>query len=482
MKLRLLIALLLVPAIAEGGAFSWKKVRGEKRFKGFSDSEGILQVVKEPSPEEPYVEVVYYRKPVYTFRSIYRRKSPKKTLFGLLGTLGGLALSFYYVPQRYGDINPYSREDADRMEQAQAAFLGGLAVAGVMGMYTLFGGKEERSVEVDSAFAELRRNNPVFTGRKVIVEPGGFFVRTDREGKARIRLPKGLWREAAVTLYGTIDEEHKDMGSAYQVVLNPEAEVPVATAETPGKLPSFPPTKDRFALLIGVSNYEDEGIPPVKYALKDVGLMRELALKVMCVHPDNILVLKDPTQAKVKAALRKLVDNASRKPNPWVLVYFSGHGTNVNGKPYWLPKDFDRVAPAETGISVEEIERLLEGLPGEKVIVVDACYAGKGKSVALAHKGIKVEPVTLGEGMVLLASSGEDQESEEAEDAGYGAFTYALFTIAKEGAFLDEDGDGWLSAGELESGLYKAVRRLVGRFGQVPQVRGDRGIRVLRVE
>jgi len=86
---RLFVTLLLVPAVVEGGAFSWKKVEEEKRFKGFSDSEGILQVVKEPSREEPYVEVIYYRKPVYTFRSVYRRKSPKKTFLGLLCTFGG---------------------------------------------------------------------------------------------------------------------------------------------------------------------------------------------------------------------------------------------------------------------------------------------------------------------------------------------------------------------------------------------------------
>jgi len=35
MKVRLFVALLLVPAMAEGGAFSWKKVEEEKRFKGF---------------------------------------------------------------------------------------------------------------------------------------------------------------------------------------------------------------------------------------------------------------------------------------------------------------------------------------------------------------------------------------------------------------------------------------------------------------
>jgi len=483
MKVRLFVALLLVPAVAEGGAFSWKKVEEEKRFKGFSDSEGILQVVKEPSREEPYVEIIYYRKPVYTFRSVYRRKSPKKTFLGLLCTLGGLGPSFYYVPRRYGDVNPYSEEDAERTERARTAFLGGLALAGIMGFYTLFGGGEERTTEVDSVVTELRGNNPVFTGRKVVLEPGGIFVRTDEDGRARLRIPEGLWREPVVTLYGMVDETRRDEGSAYQVVLGGEAPVvPAEVGDLLRELPSFAPAKDRFALLIGVSNYDDEAIPPVRCALNDVALMKGMAWKVMCVHPDNILTLEDPTQAQVRAGLRKVVEEASKRSNPWVLVYFSGHGTNVEGRPYWLPRDFDRNFPAETGISVEKVEEVLEGLPGDKLVVVDACYAGGGKSFTLAHRGIRVEPIEVRGRIVLLASSEEDQESKEIEDKGYGVFTYALYLTTRQGTFLDEDSDGWLSAGELEDALRRAVRSLVGASGQVPQVRGDREIEVVRVE
>ena len=119
-------------------------------------------------------------------------------------------------------------------------------------------------------------------------------------------------------------------------------------------------------------------------------------------------------------ALRKLSEEASKGSNPWVLVYTA---TNVEGRPYWLPKDFDRGTPEEGG-----------------------------KSMALAHKGIRVEPVALAGGVTMLASSKEDQESRELEE---------------------EDGDGWLSTGELEEG--KAMRELVGRSAQVPQVRGDKG-------
>jgi len=114
--------------------------------------------------------------------------------------------------------------------------------------------------------------------------------------------------------------------------------------------------------------------------------------------------------------------------------------------------------------------------------VVDACYAGGGKSLTLAHKGIKVEPIEVRGRTVLLASSEEDQESKEIEDKGFGAFTYALYLTTRQGTFLDEDSDGWLSAGELEDALRRAVRSLVGASGQVPQVRGDREIEVVRVE
>jgi len=215
-------------------------------------------------------------------------------------------------------VNPYSEEDAERTERARTAFLGGLALAGIMGLYTLFGGGEERTTEVDSAVTELRGNNPVFTGRKVVLEPGGIFVRTDEDGRARLRIPEGLWREPVVTLYGMVDETRRDEGSAYQVVLGGEAPVvPAEVGDLLRELPSFAPAKDRFALLIGVSNYDDEAIPPVRCALNDVALMKGMAWKVMCVHPDNILTLEDPTQAQVRAGLRKVVEEASKRSNPW---------------------------------------------------------------------------------------------------------------------------------------------------------------------
>ncbi|MBX3599298.1 MAG: DUF4384 domain-containing protein [Rubrivivax sp.] len=144
--------------------------------------------------------------------------------------------------------------------------------------------------------------------------------------------------------------------------------------------PAVPePRNTRHALVIGIGDYADPEVPPLKGVVHDMVSARRMA-RAMAVADERITVLRDheATADRIRAeiaALQQRVADGDR-----VFVYFSGHGTR------WYDETVQRDACTEgllaaDGRAITNIEmgRLLAPLAqrADKMLVFyDACYSG----------------------------------------------------------------------------------------------------------
>ena len=244
-------------------------------------------------------------------------------------------------------------------------------------------------------------------------------------------------------------------------------------------LPKYPlfQNPNRIALVIGVGDYKK--LPKLPCSINDARLMKEIVKKLMGVKDENLKYLENPSLAEMRTGIRWLVTKAMARKHPEVIVYYSGHGTTDDrGEPYWLPVDADNDVNylCETGMKVDEIyNKLAQITNAEIVVIVDACFSGKGKSVALkGAKPLFVAKITRPKDFSILLSSREDQISTYLEDIGYSTFTYAFYKALLVGDALDNDGDGWIEVYEIKDYLVRKTKELSSAMGiiQVPIIEG----------
>jgi len=234
---------------------------------------------------------------------------------------------------------------------------------------------------------------------------------------------------------------------------------------------------NRIALVIGVGDYDK--LPKLPCSINDARLMKEIVKKLMGVKDENLKYLENPSLAEMRTGIRWLVTKAMARKHPEVIVYYSGHGTtDETGEPYWLPVDADNNVNylCETGMKVDEIyNKLTQITNAEIVVIVDACFSGKGKSVALkGAKPLFVAKITRPKDFSILLSSREDQISTYLEDIGYSTFTYAFYKTLLVGDALDDDGDGWIEVYEIKDYLVRKTKELSSAMGiiQIPIIEG----------
>ncbi len=146
---------------------------------------------------------------------------------------------------------------------------------------------------------------------------------------------------------------------------------------------------------------------------------------------------------------------AGAREEDTALIYLSTHGISAPGVPggmALLVSDGE----AEERLTPEKLRELLDGIPGKKILMADACRSG-----ALIGRG-----KTAGrdffddEHYRALVSAGAEEDSwfwsaEEDEYTGTGYFTEALDSAlrASDPQQIDPDGDGMVSLKELTGRL-----------------------------
>ena len=269
----------------------------------------------------------------------------------------------------------------------------------------------------------------------------------------------------------------------------PTAAPPVSQTQRPAPPPIG--LGQRWAVVIGISQYHDTRIPSLRYASVDAESFYEwlISLNGGKYAPSrvNLLIDRDATARNIRKALFEWLGQALEEDI--VTIYFAGHGSPQSpDRPsnlFFLPYDAQYDNIASTGFPMWDIETALKRfIKANKVVVIaDACHAGGvGRPFDIATRagrGIMVNPIDaglqnlskVGDGVCVISASDEGQLSQEGKTwgGGHGVFTYFLLQGLKGEA--DYNNDDTVMLGELIPYLSEKVRRAT-RNAQSPVVAG----------
>jgi formylglycine-generating enzyme required for sulfatase activity len=239
---------------------------------------------------------------------------------------------------------------------------------------------------------------------------------------ARIRLPFFLWTLASLLLAAT----------------------PGVSAGAASKRDFKQP--HAYAVVIGISQYREEVIPKVPYAVKDAKAVADVLHAQGGIPKSHIRLLTD---AKATGNdLRSLGDwlRLRVKTNSTVYVYYAGHGTPnpKTGEAYLVPWDGHPDFPSGL-YPLKELYATLNELPASEVVVMlDSCFSGAAGRSVLA-KGARPmllstdNPMLAGGKVIVLAAATGSQISSDYDKAQHGLFTYYLLNGLQGDADADKD-------------------------------------------
>lgn len=204
----------------------------------------------------------------------------------------------------------------------------------------------------------------------------------------------------------------------------------------------------RLALVVGEPD-GGSGTVRLRYAERDAKRIHAILTQVGGVRPEDARLLLDTSAASVRRALAELGSRAAAArqggARTLLVVYYSGHAKDGalrlgNGR---LPLD--------------ELRGELERSPADvRIGLLDSCRSG----AIVRTKGVRPAPafdVATGpaegpSGLVLIASSAADEDSQESDAVGASWFTHHLASGLLGGA--DANGDRRVTLGEAYAYAY----------------------------
>lgn len=224
-----------------------------------------------------------------------------------------------------------------------------------------------------------------------------------------------------------------------------------------------------FCVAIGVGDYHDEKLPPLKFSTKDAQDFAEaVAKKRGSPFSDvqvKLLTDEEATRADIFEAMEWLQQETT--PNDICFFFYAGHGyRDEKDRFYFMPYE-GTTNKLYNCFSATDFRNMAEDIHCKLIVFTDACYSAAlfegNRSAATTHFIEQLRRTK--NGMMLYASSASDTKSKEDPSWGNGAFTKALLAAFNGGA--RQQFDEGLSTQGLEQYLYKEVRRLTN-FKQTP--------------
>ena len=230
----------------------------------------------------------------------------------------------------------------------------------------------------------------------------------------------------------------------------------------------------RWAVIIGISDYKYPGIPDLRYADRDATEFYKFLKSPQgggfAENRIKFLINENATTQNIRDALFVFLRQAIEED--LVYIYFSGHGIPEPDNPdnlYLATYDTDPERLASTAFPMWDIETALaRHIPAEKVVLLaDACHSG-GISGGIGTRNIAqqnlinkylIELMKAKPGKVIFTASEVGEVSQESQKwgGGHGVFTY-FFLEGLKGA-ADTNKDGIVTLGEAIDYTDEHVRR-----------------------
>jgi len=202
----------------------------------------------------------------------------------------------------------------------------------------------------------------------------------------------------------------------------------------------------RLALVIGQPD-GGAGSVLLRYAERDARRIHGILIRLGGVLGTDARLLLSPGEAEVRRALSDLAERSreagAKGDRTVLLVYYSGHARD------------GALRLRENRLELSELKRLLELAPADvRIGLIDSCRSGaitraKGVRRAPAFEVARAEGQR---GLVLVTSSGADEDSQESDAIGGSFFTHHLASALLGDA--DASGDGKVTLAEAYAYAY----------------------------
>ncbi len=245
---------------------------------------------------------------------------------------------------------------------------------------------------------------------------------------------------------------------------------------------------------IGVSKYKNKKYN-LTYAAKDINDISTLLKSKYKLYEPVLFLNENATIENIKAINQRLVKEA--KPDDIVIISLSGHGlVDKEFNFYFATHDIDFDNPVTRGLSVDDIDLLLDKVvASKKLVLMDACHSGEldadesviasttieDKNVKTVPKGFIViskknnlktkssfellqELFTTGNssnGATVISAAGGNEYAYEGQNWNNGVFTYCVLSALKDKKG-DSNKNGEVSISELQKQVSKEVITLTG--------------------
>jgi tetratricopeptide (TPR) repeat protein len=247
------------------------------------------------------------------------------------------------------------------------------------------------------------------------------------------------------------------------------------------------------AVVVGISDYQDVGIPDLQYAHRDaeglVGWLKSPAGG--SVPQENIVLLTNQkaTNARISASLDWLIETASEGDQ--VVIYFSGHG-DVETKTrsqlgFLLAWDSPPTNYKAGAYSIFYLQDIIATLSIDKkcrvTVVTDACHAGKLAGSAVGGTQATAQALAqqfANEVKIMSCQPNEFSLEGEQWGGGRGCFSYHLLDGLT--GLADRNGDATVSLFEIGRYLEDKVPVETAPHPQMPMTVGERNALLANVD
>jgi hypothetical protein len=210
-----------------------------------------------------------------------------------------------------------------------------------------------------------------------------------------------------------------------------------------GTIPTSQGVHDKWALVIGISNFNDKAIPKLRYSAKDASDLTKFLVEEGGFKPGHVKALleTDATKSGITDALGTKWLATATKPGDLIVVFISSHGTpaykEIGALNSVVTYDtrFDQLF--STSLPMQSIVRAIQtNLKGRYAFVVlDSCYAGglgapgaEGKQISNADPDLLLSS----RAQLLISSSDSDERSWESKRYPNSVFTRQLINTLKK--------------------------------------------------
>jgi tetratricopeptide (TPR) repeat protein len=234
-------------------------------------------------------------------------------------------------------------------------------------------------------------------------------------------------------------------------------------------------TGRRWAVVVGVSDYEEEGIPDLGFAHRDAQAFADFLVAQAGFARERVFVFQD--DAAVSYPIISQLSHVRREvqPDDVVLFYFAGHGDAESdmGVTFLLTHNASAESYSAFALSSSVLRDELRGMVNRGahvILITDACrsggLAGGTEGIAWTHQALERMGEEVGDASFLLSSRGSQVSVEGDWGGGHGVFTYYLLEGLRGAA---HDAHNRVTFYDLAGFVQDAVAEATGRR-QVPLV------------